>query len=140
MILNQWLRRRYRGQVVIAGHREAVERVSEAARAAGARRALTLPVSVPSHCALMRDAAARLGDTLDTIELLSPEIPVLHNSDVETHSSTDEIKGALVDQLWRPVQWTRTIAALREMGVAGVFTAGTPISFSSRAQSRASRA
>lgn len=105
------------GQVVIAGHREAVERVSEAARAAGARRAMTLPVSVPSHCALMREAATRLEEILGTIEVAPPGIPVLHNSDVGQHSSADEITRALVDQLWRPVQWTRTVTALRGAGV-----------------------
>jgi [acyl-carrier-protein] S-malonyltransferase len=104
------------GQVVIAGHREAVERVSAAARDVGARRAMTLPVSVPSHCALMRGAAERLGERLADVELAPPEIPVLHNVDVEFHSSSDEITQALVGQLWCPVQWTRTIATLREAG------------------------
>jgi [acyl-carrier-protein] S-malonyltransferase len=105
------------GQVVIAGHREAVERVSEAARAAGARRAVTLPVSVPSHCALMREAAGHLAVALEAIDLAPPRIPVLHNADVESHSSIDEIRAVLAAQLWQPVQWTRTVSSLRALGV-----------------------
>ncbi|KAA9132015.1 ACP S-malonyltransferase [Marinihelvus fidelis] len=104
------------GQVVIAGHRGAVDKACEAASEAGARRALPLPVSVPSHCALMRDAADELGEALAQITINAPAVPVYHNVDVATHDSADEIVEALARQLWQPVRWTATINALGSAG------------------------
>ncbi|MEE4173981.1 MAG: ACP S-malonyltransferase [Xanthomonadales bacterium] len=100
------------GQVVIAGDTEAVERACEAAREAGARRALVLPVSVPSHCALMRGAAGDLEAELAAIPVNPPVVPVWHNADVATRETPDAIRASLARQLWQPVQWTRTIESL----------------------------
>lgn len=105
------------GQVVLAGHRGAVEQACEAASAAGARRALTLPVSVPSHCALMRDAAIELGDALEDLDYGQPAVPIIHNVDVARHDEPAEIVEALARQLWQPVRWTRTIEKLAADGV-----------------------
>lgn len=104
------------GQVVIAGHRGAVERVCAAARDAGARRALTLPVSVPSHCALMRDAAAQLAEALAEVPIATPAVPVWHNADVASHDSGEAIRASLARQLWQPVRWTESIAAMQAAG------------------------
>lgn len=104
------------GQVVIAGHREAVERVCAAARDAGARRALTLPVSVPSHCALMREAAGQLAEALAAVNITAPAVAVWHNADVACHDSGDAIRTSLARQLWQPVRWTETVAAMQAAG------------------------
>ena len=105
------------GQVVIAGHASAVTRACAAAKTAGARRALPLPVSVPSHCALMRGAATALAATLHGTRLAQPAIPVIHNVDVDEHRDADAIRDALARQLWMPVRWTDTIVALAARGV-----------------------
>ncbi len=105
------------GQVVIAGHRAAVERVCEAAKAAGARRALPLAVSVPSHCALMEPAAEQLASSLAAIAIATPTVPVLHNVDVASHEAPDAIRQVLAQQLYQPVRWTRTIQALASSGI-----------------------
>ena len=97
------------GQVVIAGHKEAVERAVELAKTAGAKRSVILPVSVPSHCALMQKAADRFAERLDTVDFEQPNIPVLHNVDATEHSDIGEIKLALQDQLCQPVRWVETI-------------------------------
>lgn len=97
------------GQVVIAGHRQAVERACEAARQAGARRTLVLPVSVPSHCALMKPAADALGPALEQTEFRAPRIPVYQNVDARSRKDPDEIRAALAAQLWQPVLWTATV-------------------------------
>ncbi|MGD8379312.1 MAG: ACP S-malonyltransferase [Gammaproteobacteria bacterium] len=105
------------GQVVIAGHCGAVERAVEKARESGARRALILPVSVPSHCELMRPAAERMAERLADVEIGRPAIPVLHNVDVKLHDGAEEIREALVAQLYCPVRWVETIRALADEGV-----------------------
>jgi [acyl-carrier-protein] S-malonyltransferase len=105
------------GQVVIAGHRDAVARAVDACSAAGARRAMLLPVSVPSHTPLMLPATEPLKEILATIELRSPEVAVLHNLDREPRSEADAIRAALVDQLTHPVNWTGTIRRLVDEGV-----------------------
>lgn len=106
------------GQIVIAGHRGAVERGMEAALAKGAKRALPLPVSVPSHCALMRPAAEALRDYLNDLKVSAPAIPVLHNADVAAHDDPDKIKDALVRQLYSPVRWIETVEYIHEQGNA----------------------
>ena len=83
------------GQVVIAGHAVAVERAMDAAKEAGAKRAIKLPVSVPSHCALMESASEKLADRLQNIEFNLPEIQLIHNVDVVSHESVDEIRQSL---------------------------------------------
>lgn len=105
------------GQVVIAGDRAAVERACALAVEAGARRAIPLAVSVPSHCALMRPAAGLLAVELQAIEIGQGSIPVLHNVDVRSHAGAAEIRQALVQQLWQPVRWSETILTLVAQGV-----------------------
>ena len=97
------------GQVVIAGHKEAVERAVELAKATGAKRSVILPVSVPSHCALMQKAADQFAQRLDTVDFEQPTIPVLHNVDASERHDAGEIKLALQDQLCQPVRWVETI-------------------------------
>jgi [acyl-carrier-protein] S-malonyltransferase len=105
------------GQVVIAGQRAAVERAMEACKAAGAKRALPLPVSVPSHCALMRPAAERLSVALADVVIQTPVIDVLHNADVAAYRDADQIRDALVRQLFSPVRWTETVSRMAEDGI-----------------------
>lgn len=97
------------GQVVIAGNKNAVERGMELAKAKGAKRALALPVSVPSHCALMKPAADELRDYLQHVTVTPSAIPVLHNADVASYHDVDKVKDALVRQLYSPVRWVETV-------------------------------
>ncbi|OYY96166.1 MAG: [acyl-carrier-protein] S-malonyltransferase [Methylophilales bacterium 16-45-7] len=101
------------GQVVIAGNKAAVERGMELAKAKGAKRALSLPVSVPSHCALMQPAAKQLAEYLTNVSVQTPKIKVLHNADVASHEGGDAIKAALVKQLFSSVRWVETVNAVR---------------------------
>lgn len=105
------------GQVVIAGHKEAVERANVLMKESGAKRALPLPVSVPSHCALMKAAAEKLAAALADITVSAPVIPVINNVDVVAESEPAQIKEALVRQLFSPVRWTDTVASMAESGV-----------------------
>jgi len=105
------------GQVVIAGHKEAVERAGAACKAAGAKRALPLPVSVPSHCALMKPAADKLALALKKLTFSVPALPVVNNVDVRAEVSPDAIRQALVRQLYNPVRWTETVQYLTGEGV-----------------------
>ncbi len=105
------------GQVVIAGNKAAVERGMEIAKAKGAKRALPLPVSVPSHCALMKPAAEKLAEYLKSVTINAPQIPVIHNADVASYSDSDKIKDALVRQLYSPVRWVETVQAVYAQGV-----------------------
>lgn len=100
------------GQVVIAGDAKAVARASDAALQAGARRAIPLAVSVPSHCMLMKPAADELAIVLESVLIENPRIPVLHNVDTTFAGSDDEIRSALVNQLWMPVRWSETVQRL----------------------------
>lgn len=104
------------GQVVIAGNKAAVERGMEIAKAKGAKRALPLPVSVPSHCALMKPAAEKLATYLANVSVQMPQTPVLHNADVASYVKADEIKQALVRQLYSPVRWVETVQAIYATG------------------------
>ena len=106
------------GQVVIAGNKAAVERGMALAKEKGAKRALALPVSVPSHCALMRPAAEKLAEYLKTVMIHSPKIPVIHNADVAAYSDSANIKDALVRQLYSPVRWVETVQYLYAQGVS----------------------
>ncbi len=108
------------GQTVIAGHRTAVERGMVLAKERGAKRALMLPMSVPSHCALMQPAADRLADYLQNVRLQPGKAPVIQNADVTAFDSPDAIKAALVRQLYRPVRWIETVQALKARGMATV--------------------
>lgn len=106
------------GQVVIAGNAAAVERAMLAAKEAGAKRALPLPVSVPSHCSLMKPAAEKLAEVLKPVAIQAPKIRVIHNADVAAYDDADKIKDALVRQLYSPVRWTETVNALVSDGIA----------------------
>lgn len=100
------------GQVVIAGNKAAVERGMELAKAKGAKRALPLPVSVPSHCDLMKPAAEKMREYLQNVTVHAPLVPVLHNADVAAYTDADQIKDALVRQLYSPVRWVETLQQL----------------------------
>ena len=105
------------GQVVIAGQAAAVERAVEVAKVKGAKRALMLPVSVPSHCQLMEPAAQQLAQRLSAININPPTIPVLNNADVQPSQQPDQIRDALIRQLYNPVRWVETIQAMKAQGV-----------------------
>lgn len=106
------------GQVVIAGDRAAVERGMELAKAKGAKRAIMLPMSVPSHCSLLKGAAQQLGDYLKDVAVQTPAIPVLHNADVASYNDAVRIKDALVRQLYSPVRWVETVQAFGKQGIS----------------------
>jgi [acyl-carrier-protein] S-malonyltransferase len=112
------------GQVVIAGNKEAVERGMELAKEKGAKRALALPVSVPSHCALMKPAAEELAAYLKGVQVNKPSTPVLHNADVLAYSDAEKIKDALVRQLFSPVRWVETVQYVSAQGITGTAECG----------------
>ena len=112
------------GQVVIAGHKAAVERAGELCKTAGAKRVLPLPVSVPSHCALMNDAADKLASDLETITFNTPTINVVNNVDVAIETDSAAIKTALIKQLYSPVRWSETVAQLGEQGITQMVEVG----------------
>ena len=105
------------GQVVIAGNKEAVERAGAICKEAGAKRALPLAVSVPSHCALMKPAADKLATALNNMTFNAPKFAVINNVDVKVESSADNIKSALISQLYSPVRWTETVEEMAKEGV-----------------------
>lgn len=105
------------GQVVIAGHKEAVERANVLMKESGAKRALPLPVSVPSHCALMHPAAEKLAAALQHIVIQAPTIPVINNVDVTAETDASRIKDALVRQLFSPVRWTEIVESMANTGI-----------------------
>ncbi|UTW13515.1 ACP S-malonyltransferase [Marinobacterium rhizophilum] len=112
------------GQVVIAGEKAAVERGMEACKAAGAKRAIALPVSVPSHCALMRPAAEQMAPALAEITLHPAQIPVLQNVDAAEPQTLEQIRQNLLAQLYSPVLWTRTVQAMVDAGVETMVECG----------------
>lgn len=112
------------GQVVIAGNKEAVERAGAACKAAGAKRALPLPVSVPSHCALMKPAADKLAIALQEITFSAPQVPVVNNVDVRTETDPEALRSALVRQLYSPVRWTESVEFMAAQGVTLLLEVG----------------
>ncbi len=112
------------GQVVIAGHREAVERAIALAKQMGAKRGVLLPVSAPFHSSLLRPAADRLAARLAQVPVATPEIPVIHNVDVAEHRGHDAIRDALARQAASPVHWTATVRAMADRGVTHVVECG----------------
>ena len=112
------------GQVVIAGHRAAVERAMVAAKARGARRAMLLPVSAPFHSSLLAPAAERLARRLADVDFASPRVPVVHNVDVTTHDTAAAMRDALARQAASPVRWTDTMRYLVAHGVTSVVECG----------------
>jgi [acyl-carrier-protein] S-malonyltransferase len=112
------------GQVVIAGNKEAVERAGAACKEAGAKRALPLPVSVPSHCALMKPAAEKLAVALESITFNTPSVPVVNNVDVKAETDAAAIRSALVRQLYSPVRWTECVEFMAAQGVTTLLEVG----------------
>ena len=112
------------GQVVIAGNKAAVDATCEAMKAAGAKRAVVLPVSVPSHCSLMDDAAAEFKVAVEAVEFNMGHVDVLHNVDAAKASDVNDMKIKLVAQLHKPVLWTGTVKAMHAMGVSKLIEAG----------------
>ena len=111
-------------QVVIAGHRAAVERGMALAKQRGAKIATMLPMSAPSHCSLMKPAAARLRERLEAIEMKKPTIPVIQNRNVEASADPARIREALVEQLDHPVRWVETVQFLGHKGVKRIVECG----------------
>ena len=112
------------GQVVIAGHKAAVERACEQAKTLGAKRAIVLAVSVPSHSSLMQPAAAAFAATLAATEIKAPQIPVIHNADVVAHTTPDAIRDALIRQFYNPVRWVETVQHLGAQGITRIVEVG----------------
>ena len=112
------------GQIVIAGHREAVERAIALAKQKGAKRGVLLPVSAPFHSSLLKPAADKLTVRLAQIAFVAPAIPVIHNVDVAEHATPDAIRGALARQAASPVRWTATVRRMVEHGVTHVVECG----------------
>jgi len=112
------------GQVVIAGSADAVGRAIEAAKEAGAKRALPLPVSVPSHSSLMNEAATKFATAMEPVAINSPEIPVINNVDVTVEMDSDSIRGALTRQLYNPVRWVETVRKMHGEGVGMLVECG----------------
>jgi [acyl-carrier-protein] S-malonyltransferase len=112
------------GQLVIAGHREAVERAIVLAKQKGAKRGLLLPVSAPFHSTLLRPAAEKLAARLAAVDVRVPTIPVIHNVDVAEHATPDAIRDALARQAANPVRWTATVQAMAARGVTHVVECG----------------
>jgi [acyl-carrier-protein] S-malonyltransferase len=111
-------------QVVIAGNKAAVERAMEVAKGKGAKRAIMLPMSVPSHCSLMRPAAERMRERLKAVKIGTSNVPVLHNADVKSADSADGVRDALVRQLYQPVRWVDTIRAIVSAGATHIVECG----------------
>lgn len=112
------------GQVVIAGNKGAVERAAALCKESGAKMAVALPVSVPSHCELMKPAAEQLAKALTDIEFKQPQIAVINNVDVSMPTDAQQIKDALVRQLYCPVRWSETITLMATQGVKSLYEVG----------------
>ncbi len=111
-------------QVVIAGHKDAVQRACDLAKAKGAKRALLLPVSAPFHSRLLEPAAAVLQQALGQLTLNMPSAEIINNVDVAVAANTQDIADALVRQAWHPVRWVETIRAMKARGVTHVVECG----------------
>jgi len=112
------------GQVVIAGSTAAVQRAMELCKARGAKRALPLPVSVPSHCELMRPAAERFAESVEAIDWQAPQIPLVQNVSAAVVSDLDTLKSDLLQQLYKPVRWVELIQALAANGAVQLIECG----------------
>ena len=112
------------GQIVIAGHQSSVARAIIIAKEKGAKMVMQIPVSVPSHCELMKPAALRLENLLASISFQLPQIPVINNVDVKPYDSIESIRNGLVRQLYCPVQWVRTIQYFIQSGITEIIECG----------------
>jgi len=113
------------GQIVVAGSKDAVQAALPLLKEAGAKRALELPVSVPSHCSLMKPAAEKLSELLASIEIKSPSIPVVHNVTAKTAETPEEIRSLLVEQLYSPVRWVECVEALKARSIESLVECGS---------------
>ncbi|PVZ68934.1 ACP S-malonyltransferase [Pelagibaculum spongiae] len=113
------------GQVVIAGEKAAVQRAAAACKELGAKKVVDLPVSVPSHCALMKPAAEKLAEKMSALTFNTPEITVIHNVDAQPRQEADSIRQALEQQLFSPVRWVETVEALHGLGVEVLVECGS---------------
>jgi len=109
---------------VIAGEKEAIKSACESMKESGAKRALVLPVSVPSHCSLMNDAAREFSLSVDTVNFKMGETRILHNIDADYVRDVKEIKSKLVEQLHKPVLWTSSVQKMKKLGVEKLIEAG----------------
>ncbi len=112
------------GQVVIAGEKEAVAYACELLKEAGAKRALVLPVSVPSHCSLMKEAANEYKESVNKIEFGMSDLKVIHNVDADYSNTSEEIKSKLVKQLYKPVLWTSSVIKMKKFGAEKLIEVG----------------
>ncbi|MBU6468924.1 MAG: ACP S-malonyltransferase [Betaproteobacteria bacterium] len=112
------------GQVVIAGHKAAIERAVLIAKEKGAKRAVILPMSVPSHCSLLKEASEKLAEVLNSITLSMPTIPLYHNVNASLSHSIDDIKTALKTQMYSPVRWVSCIHAIQQSGINTFYECG----------------
>ena len=112
------------GQTVISGSKAAVDAACEQLKAAGAKRALILPVSAPFHSQLMRPAAEKLAEALKSVTFAAPQIPVVNNIDVQVESDADRIRDALYRQAFGPVRWVECVAAIKARGVSTLVECG----------------
>lgn len=112
------------GQVVVAGSASAVGRLLDNAKAAGAKRALQLPVSVPSHCALMQPASDRMSERLKEVTISQAQVPVIHNVNVQSASGEEQVRQLLARQISEPVRWVETINSMNEKGVTQLVECG----------------
>ncbi len=112
------------GQVVIAGEKVAVAHACELLKEAGAKRALVLPVSVPSHCSLMKEAAILFKNSIENIDLKMGKVRVIHNVDADYSNNIEEIQSKLVEQLYKPVLWTSSVNKMKELGVEKLIEVG----------------
>jgi len=112
------------GQVIISGHREAIEQAGQLAKHAGAQRVQLLPGNIPSHCVLMKPAAVKLQDLLWSVHFSDSAIPVIQNADVRAYNDAEQVREALARQLWQPVRWAETILSLLNSDVTRFFECG----------------
>lgn len=112
------------GQIVIAGHKNAVQKAIEMSLPRGAKRAILLPVSIPSHCSLMQSAVEKMQSQLAQKTFNEPKLPILHNADVASHTDTESIKNILTQQLVKPVRWIDTIHSFANQGITHVIECG----------------
>ncbi len=112
------------GQIVIAGHKNAVQKAIEMSQSRGAKRAILLPVSIPSHCSLMQSAVEKMQSQLAQKTFNEPKLPILHNADVASHTDTESIKNILTQQLVKPIRWIDTIHSFANQGITHVIECG----------------
>jgi [acyl-carrier-protein] S-malonyltransferase len=112
------------GQVVIAGNKASVEKACEVMKSAGAKRAVMLPVSVPSHCSLMKPAAEKFKEAIDKVDFSNGQFPVVHNVNAQVADDALSIKEKLLTQLYQPVLWTKSMRKINSLGASMLIESG----------------